>query len=289
MFYRFLILTFTFALAYSAQGQEKVFQTFKDTRVINSHSTETLRQGQLDLRISHRFGDFAGDVGGWQNFYGLENAADISTGLDFGVTNNLMIGVHRAKGAGPLRQNLNGYVKYKIAAQEVDGNKPFSLAVVGLASYTTMRSSPTAGVLNFFDKSSYRLSYHSAVLMAKKFGQRFSMQLSGGWTYRNIVAEQDKNDLVNLGAAAKLQLTKSFGILFDGAYVFSEFRTAENDFYQPFGFGLEWDTGGGHIFQINFTNSEGLAETDYLPYTSANWADGEFRLGFTISRLFNVR
>jgi hypothetical protein len=29
-------------------------------------------------------------------------------------------------------------------------------------------------------------------------------------------------------------------------------------------------------------------ETDYIPYTTSSWSEGEFRLGFTISRLFNL-
>jgi hypothetical protein len=50
---------------------------------------------------------------------------------------------------------------------------------------------------------------------------------------------------------------------------------------------LEWDT-GGHVFQLNFTNATGIFETDYIPYTISNWGDGEFRMGFTISRWFNL-
>ena len=55
----------------------------------------------------------------------------------------------------------------------------------------------------------------------------------------------------------------------------------------PVGFGLEFDT-GGHVFQLNLTNAKGLSAADYIPYTNTKWSDGEFRLGFTISRLFNL-
>ena len=51
--------------------------TFLDTRVINGHSVETLEKGALEFRIQHRFGDIAGDQGGAQTFFGLDNAADI--------------------------------------------------------------------------------------------------------------------------------------------------------------------------------------------------------------------
>jgi len=64
-------------------------------------------------------------------------------------------------------------------------------------------------------------------------------------------------------------------------------RTADAGFYPALGIGLEIET-GGHVFQVNLTNATQLMETDYIPYTTSNWLDGEFRLGFTISRLFNL-
>ena len=67
----------------SAQ-RERVYRTFKDTRVVNVHSVETLPKGKLDVRISHRFGDMFGDNGGWATFYGLETAEDVAIGAEYG-------------------------------------------------------------------------------------------------------------------------------------------------------------------------------------------------------------
>jgi hypothetical protein len=276
-------------ISVTLSAQQVVHQTFKDTRVINSHSTETLPAGKLDFRIGHRFGDLAGDLGGWPTFYGLENASDVLIGFEYGLKDNLMIGLSRTKGAGELRQNINGLIKVKLMAQEVEDGKPFSLVLVGLATGSTIASADGPGTLAFFEKAAHRLSYHSSFIIAKKFSNRFSIQINGAWTYRNLVPSEDKNDLVSVGLASRIQLTKSLGLLLDANFLFSELRTTENGFYNPTGFGLEWETGGGHVFQINFTNAKGLSETDFLPNTKFNWADGEFRLGFTISRQFTVR
>ena len=129
----------------NSQEKAKVYQTFKDTRVINAHSTETLKSGLLDFRIAHRFGDFAGEGGGWETFFGLENASDVMIGFEYGVTNNFMIGLNRAKGSGPLKQNVNGLAKIKFAEQDVDNTIPFSLAILGIASASTMPRSRTEG------------------------------------------------------------------------------------------------------------------------------------------------
>ncbi len=282
-------------LSFALQGQEdvkpakeKVYQTFKDTRVINSHSTETLKAGKLDFRIGHRFGDLGGDLGGWPTFYGLENASDIMIGLEYGLTNNMMVGLNRTKGAGPLKQNINGLFKIKFINQEKNGSQPLSIAYYAMTSLSTMERSTSQGVLNYFEDDLHRLSYHMELILARKFSPWFSLQLNGGWTYRNIVASNDHNTIVSIGSSARIQLTKLFGVLLEGRLPFSDLRTPDNGYYIPMGLALEWETGGGHVFQLNFTNAEGMTETDYIPYTTKDFSKGEFRLGFTISRLFNL-
>ncbi len=283
MFRRIITLLIPFiALATITNGQGEAVQTFKDTRIINTHSVETLKKGILDFRISHRFGDAAGAAGGWPTFYGLENATDILTGLEYGVTDRLMVGISRTKGSGPLRQNLNGLFKYRIMSQEEEGNNPVSMAFVATASYSTMQAS------NLIQKSVHRLSYNLQFLLAHKLGERTALQIGAAWTYRNNVLSNDKNDLPSISAAFKYQFTKVFGLIVDANIPISDLRTTENGYYYPIGIGFEWETGGGHVFQVNLTNATGIMETDYLPYTRSNWADGEYRIGFTISRAFKL-
>ena len=84
-------------------SQDFVRSTFKDTRIINTQSVETIQKRKMDLRIGHRFGDLDG---GWSSFYGLESAQDIAIGVDYGVTNDLNIGLHRTKGVSPSLTKL---------------------------------------------------------------------------------------------------------------------------------------------------------------------------------------
>lgn len=288
-----LLMLFSFSLAaqddvMDEKSDTKVIKTFKDTRVINAHSVETLPANKLDLRITHRFGDLAGDAGGWPTFYGLENASDVAIGLEYGMNDNLTVGLTRTKGSGPLKQNVLGMVKIAVMKQEINGNLPFSLTVLGRTSFSTMQKSKTEGVLHFFEKTAHRLSYHLGLYAARKFGDRFSLQANAAWTYRNLVQDDDLNDLVSVGGAMRIQVTRAFGLIFDATVPFSTLRTAENGYYPAFGVGFEFDTHGGHVFQINLTNATGIEETDYIPYTRSNWGEGEFRMGFTISRLFSI-
>ncbi|MEL6986221.1 MAG: DUF5777 family beta-barrel protein [Bacteroidota bacterium] len=270
------------------QDGNYVYQTFKDTRVINSHSTEILPKRKLDMRIGHRFGDFAGDVGGWNNFYGLENASDVLIGLEYGVTDNFMVGINRTKGSGPLRQLVNGFFKYRLLRQSTSGGAPVSLAVAGIATASTAQAASTENLLNTFSEFAHRMSYTGEVIISRKFGDAFSLQVHGGIQHRNLVDFNDENTMPFVGGAAKYQFSRMFGLIVDFTAPISDLRTSENGYYPALGIGFEFDTGGGHVFQVNLTNATALSENDFIPNTRTNWGDGQYRLGFTISRWFNL-
>lgn len=270
-------------VAQSLFAQDPVYQTFRDRWVINSHSVETLAKRKLDVRIAHRFGDFAGNAGGWITFYGLENAADVSIGAEYGVTDQLTVGLARSKGAGDLKQLVSGSAKYRIAQQRTEGT-PVTLAVVGMSSVSTMDESDNPSSINYFDVFSHRMVHHVSLLGARKFSDGFSLQLGAGLTHRNVVPANGQNNIVHVGLASRIQVTKALGIIADLTVPFID---EPSERFAPFGIGFEFDT-GGHVFQLNLTNAKGIMPTDYIPYTFSNWEDGEWRLGFTISRMFNL-
>lgn len=290
----FLLLILTgLTLNLNAQ-RERVSRGFKDTRAVNIHSVETLPKGKLDVRISHRFGDLLGDDGGWQTFYGLENAEDVAIGAEYGFTERFTAGIYRAKGGGAtpsgqtgLRRNLNGVLKIRLMHQEESGN-PFSMALVGNVTFSTdQKIEGNDNLIQSFPVFGHRFAFNSSLVVARKFGEKVSLQLVPGITHRNLVPFAGENTLLSLGGAARYQVTRVLAIMIDATLPFSSEITPENGYELPVGLGFEWDT-GGHVFQLNFTNATGIFETDYIPYTSDSWSEGEFRMGFTISRWFNL-
>lgn len=290
-----IIIGFLWSQTSPLKAQDRMHNTFRDTRIINAHSVETLPNRKLDVRITHRFGDIAGDNGGFQTLYGLENATDVLIGAEYGVSDYLTVGLFRSKGAGilpngtpGLNQLLNGIVKQRIFWQSTDNKMPFSLTFVGIASLSTAEKvdSEVTAIQNF-SSFAHRMAYTGQLLIAKKYSFGLSLQVVPSITYRNIVLFNDENALFSIGGAARMQVSKFVGIIVDGTFPFSSLRNVDNGFYPAIGVGLEIDT-GGHVFQLNLTNARGIMETDYIPYTTTNWFDGEFRLGFTISRLFNL-
>ncbi len=279
-----------FLLLPSISAQELIYKTFKDTRIINTHSIETLAARKLDFRVVHRFGDMLGSNGGWSTFFGFENAADISIGFEYGLNDRLMLGISRAKGAGDRKQLVNALAKYRLLRQMTEGS-PFSLTLIGGSSLSTMPKVEGSSGINAFPRFSHRFAFLGQGLLARKFSERFTLQASLAFIHRNLVRDEEDNDTFAAGLAGRWQLNKVTALLFDfqlplNGYA-SPFAQSNMQHYPSLGFGLEFDT-GGHVFQINFTNSRGIAETDFLPGTISDWRKGQFRLGFTISRLFNL-
>ena len=147
----------------------------------------------LDFRVAHRFGDMFGDDGGWTTFYGLENARDISIGFDYGVSDNLLVGINRTKGAGPLRMLVNSYIKYKIAGQDDTSETPLAVSVVAMNSLSTMPRSDEVSAINNFPKFAHRLTYHFQMMVSKRFSEVVSLQFNVGYTHRNFVDLDDVN------------------------------------------------------------------------------------------------
>lgn len=263
--------------------ETSVGPAFFDTRVINSHSVETLEQGTFDVRIAHRFGDMA-VTNSYKTFFGFDNSADIQIGLDYGITDKLMIGLHRNKGAGPYTQMFQGLLKYKIFDQQ-DG-KPFTFSANATAFASLMDSSTDSLSLSYFSKTSHRFSYFTQLILARNLNDKASIQMNVGLLHRNLVYYDDKNTTLSLGGVAKVKVAKKISIVAEYNHLFRPSNTVNDiEYTDPLGVGVEFKT-HAHVFQVNFTNSRGMGEAQFIPYTFSKWSEGEFRMGFTISRHF---
>lgn len=259
-------------------------ETFHSTRIINGHSIETLEKGVLEFRIEHRFGDLAGSAGGVQNWFGFDNAADIRFAFEYGLTNDLMIGLGRSKGTGaPYSSLVDGFVKYKLLKQGRN-QMPFSMTLLATSSLTYMKASSDVTAVQHFPKFAHRFAYAYQLNLARKFNERISVGLMPTYVHRNYVAASDVNGLFSLGGALKVGITPTVAVIFEYYQNFhdDELRTSNKN---SFGVAVEWVT-FGHNFTINLTNSRGFGETQFIPYTFEEWSKGQFRLGFCISRKF---
>lgn len=265
----------------------RVGPTWKTMKLVNLHSTSMVKKNGLDFRVTHRFGSIgAKSGGGVHNLYGLDISDDIRISFDYGITEDLQIGIGRSK----MSELIDGSVKYKILAQK-EKKVPLTLVVLG-----NMAITPQAAIDNRYDDWQNRLSYFSQLIIARRFGERLSLEFAPGFLYRNLVLKttdgdgkvlEDENANLSLGFGGRFMITKRLGIIMDYVYTLSEFRANYEPltYYDPFGVGVEIET-GGHVFHITLTNAAGIVENNYIPSTTADWTQGGMKLGFNISRVF---
>ena len=261
-------------------------KTFASTRIVSGHSVETLEKGIMDFRIEHRFGDIAGSNGGFQNMFGFDMLSDMRIALEYGITDNIMIGFGRCKGTGaPYRSLLDGFAKYRFLTQKKN-EMPISMALIAGSSFTYMKASTDLSQVNSFPKVAHRFAYFTQLNVARHFGEKASLALMPTYVHRNYVAADDVNDLFALGGAFRVKLTSRFAIVGEYYQTFSDKDFRQAGYKNSLGIALEWFT-FGHSFTINLTNAAGLGETQFIPYTFESWGSGQFRFGFSVSRKFS--
>lgn len=274
------------ALGYGQQNEsEKVERTFSTTRIINGHSNEILEKGVLEFRVEHKFGDFAGANGGFDNFFGIDNAADIRVAFEYGISDRIMAGLGRSKGYGPYRGLLDGFIKAQLLQQTEDGKMPLSMALLASSTLTYVRASEDQSLISHYPEFAHRMAYASQIIISRKFGDYGSIALMPTFTHRNYVRFDDQNGLFSLGLAARFPFKDKFAFVTEYYHNFDQ-EGFRQDFQNSLAFAFEWMT-FGHVFSIYAANAGGFGEQQFLPYTIGDWTKGQFRLGFAITRKFD--
>ena len=85
----------------------------------------------------------------------------------------------------------------------------------------------------------------------------------------------------------RMKITKRTSIIAEYDYVPSG-QLKSVAIHNSFSTGIEMET-GGHVFQLIFTNSDGMVEPYYLAKTTGRWKKGDIYFGFNISRVFNLK
>lgn len=260
----------------SVPQKEYITNGFKSTRVINGQSMELLGAGVLDFRISHRFGRLNG---GSYQLYGLDQAT-IRLGLDYAISNRLMLGIGRSSS----KKEVDGFLKYRLLWQSTGPRSvPFSLILVSGITVNGLKFDDTTRT-NYF---SSRLAYLNQVIIGKKFTERLTLQLSPTLIHRNIVPKTvNRHDILALGTQGRIKLSKRLAFMIEYFYVFPG-SMQDIDYTNSLSIGFDIET-GGHVFQLHFTNSLGMNERAFITETDGTWSKGDVQFGFNISRVFTI-
>ena len=258
---------------------EYVTAAFKSSRVINMHSVEKVGPGALEFRISHRFGEIKD---GWRELFGIDNAS-VRFGLDYGINDYIMIGIGRST----YQKIYDAYTKVSILRQSTGKRKmPISLLYFGSIG---VQSTEWANE-DRDNQFKHRISYVHQLIIGRKFSPGFSFQLVPSVVHHNLVTyTADANTIPALGAGTRIKISKRVAI---NAEYFWRFPVKDNapnldGFKDSFSIGVDIET-GGHVFQLQFTNSRAMVEKGFITETNADWFDGGILFGFNITREFTI-
>jgi len=261
----------------SADAQhEQILPAFNATRLIFSPTTETVKKNNLNFLIIHRFGDMGTAIGGFRSFFGLDAVNDVYLGIEYGFTDNFQVSV----GRNSIGQMGETQFKWALIHQSTDDHTPLNLTLLageGIRPYGSFAS--------FGD----RLSYIGELIISRKFSRTFSFELSPVYVWDNQplpYVPGNPPGFFALSTAFRWKVTKRMSLIADYEHPFSSFRNNSGNFEDPIGFGAEFET-GGHVFTLNVTNARAISQINSLSNSTSSYGRGQFRLGFTISRMFD--
>lgn len=252
--------------------------TFKATRLINGQTIERMQKGDLDVRISHRFGNVNS---GAYEFFGIDQSSTFLS-LEYGITDWLMAGIGRAT----FQKTFNGFCKLSFLRQcSGKQNMPVSVSLFEGVSCNGLKW-PDTERSNYFES---RLSFTHQILIARKVNSKISLQLSPALVHRNLVKyKNENNDLYAMGLGGRYKFTNRFAITAEYFYVYGLINSGPLKYYNPLSVGFDIET-GSHVFQVHVTNSCAMTENGFIGETTGNFFDGDIRIGFNISRVFTLK
>ncbi len=250
--------------------------SYKSSRIINSVSLENTAEGVLDLRISHRFGSMNSGV---DEFFGLDNAVT-RIGFDYGVRPWLMVGIGRST----YEKAYDGFFKVKVLRQSTGAKKmPVSLQLFSSVMINSLKATNPAE-----DLFSSRMGYTFQLLLGRKMNKGTTIQVMPTLIHRNFVkTKAEKNDVFAIGIGGRQKFSRRAAITYEFYYV-PDNQIASEYINYSFSVGVDIET-GGHVFQLFLTNSQGMNEQQFITQNTGDWANGDIRIGFNISRVFTVK
>jgi hypothetical protein len=246
---------------------------FHAPRHINLLTVEPLDKKTLHFAIMHTFGPLNGGI---QNLYGLDNGANIQFSFEYALNEKFSLGAARSS----RDKFYNLYGRYHLLKQTLDNKIPLSLSLMGGAGvntsdYTFLQEANP----NFTD----RTSFAAQVMIARKFSDKVSLQISPMIAYFNdpnpiYFIEGDQNLYLAVGLSGKYKITGKSSLTFQ--YI----PNLNNELKSNVGIGIDVEA-GGHVFQMYFVTSQALNE-QYLLAAGNGILGEEFRIGFNVNRVF---
>lgn len=257
-----------------------VKNTFGSAWQIDNQTVMVPIKGTLQLDIQHRFGTIDN---GTEDLFGLFAPSNIRFGLSYAPVKNLFTGI----GITKERKQIDLMAKYALLQQTTDNKVPVSVTYFGNMVIDTRNKSN-------FRYGVHRLSYFNQLMIARKITKNFSAQISPSFSWFNNV----EGYIDDKGEIQKKMKNGHLALSFLGRYKISPQSAIIVGYDQPLtqhtmnnphpniSFGFETVT-SSHAFQVFFGNYYGLVPQSNNVFNRNDYREGQFVLGFNMTRLWN--
>ncbi len=266
------------------QPQDKPVKNIFETAILVDNQTVVSPfKGALELQIHHRFSL----IENIKNLYGIYGSANTRLGLNYGVTDKLMVGFGTTKDY--KLQDIQW--KYSILQQMKSNKMPVSLSYYGNI-VADMRDSS-----NFVDGGSefreiHRLSYFTQLIVSRKFSDKLSLQIAPSFLYLNSVPRGYKNANFAVHAGGRYKVADSHALIFE----YDQLLTKQDSIVvdgkyadkQPMpNLTLGWEIGTAtHCFQVFVANYQQIINQRNLLFNTNDFKKRKFLVGFNITVRF---
>ncbi|REE82290.1 hypothetical protein BX611_1837 [Lutibacter oceani] len=251
--------------------KEKVERpAFESSFIVDNPTNVLFSKNSLEVTMQHRFGTINGGTNDMAGFWAPSN---IRIGLTYAIHERLTIGY------GTTKFNRLQDFNWKVALlrQTRSGSMPFSVSYYG--NFTIDARSKEN-----FNMIQDRYSYFNQLIIAKRFSPNVSLQIAPSVSHYNLVdGDTMKNDMVAVSFGGRFKVSPQTSILLDYSQPITKF---ESDPKPGVSIGAEFAT-SAHAFQIFLTNYNGLVSQKNYMYNQNDFFNGDFLIGFNITRIYN--
>lgn len=243
---------------------------YESSQIIDNNTNVTFVKGTLEVIMQHRFGTING---GTNDALGIWAPANIRIGLAYSFTDNITVGVGSTKDG--RMQDFNA--KVALLRQTRSGSMPVNVTYYGNVGVD-------ARTKDNFRNIQERYSYFNQLIISRRMNSELSLQIAPSVAHYNFVSSTQENDLIAVSVGGRYKISPQTSILVDYTHPITEF---DQETPKPgVSLGVEFAT-SAHAFQLYFTNYKGILNQRSQFTNQNDFFNGDFMLGFTITRRYN--
>ncbi len=280
LFVIFLMSAFSAFAQEEAPDNRPVSNPFESGVLIDNQTVVTQSPKTLEATIEHRFGLWNNGI---TDVYGIYAPSNIRLGLNYTPMKGLVVGYGYTKD----RKLMDFRVKYNIINQTRSESSPVAVTFYGNMGVSCIDSADFGVNYQFTN----RMSYFAQIIIARKFNNNLSLQVSPSFSHVNSADSLNEHDKIGLSFSGRYKISPQSAIIFNYDIPLDIKSIYENS--EPINkpkpnMAIGWEISSGtHAFQIFVGTANTLSPQYNMLENQNDWTKGEMMLGFNITRIWN--